>query len=263
VKTWGWLLASVVLLAVFVFAESRNSNALLPMRILKDRNRAGAYIVGLLVGTGLFAVFLFLTVFLQSVKGYSPVAAGVAFLPFSAGIIVGAGVGSQLVLKLGAKVIVPAGLLLGVAGLLWLSRLTLDTTYGGTILPAETLIAIGMGFIFMSTTNVALHGVEPADSGVASAMVNTTQQIGGSLGTALLSTFAATAAGTYYSQHGAEMASGKDAAQHVQLAGLVHGYSVAFVWAAVFFAVATVASILLINADKHEAEAAEPGMAVA
>ncbi len=255
-NTWGWLIGAVVLLTLFAVLNSRNPHAILPMRILKNRNRAGAYVVGLLVGSGLFAIFLFLTFFLQEVKGWSPVKSGVAFLPFSGGIIIGAGVGSQWVLKVGAKVVVPVGLLLGVAGLLLLSRLSLTTSYATGILPAILLIAIGMGFIFMSTTNVALHGVDAADSGVASAMVNTTQQIGGSLGTALLSTFAVSATVSYLAGHSTGGAPDK----LLLAAAQVHGYTIAFLWAAGFFAVATIASVLLINAGKHEAEAAEPAM---
>jgi len=274
VSTWGWLVVAVVLLVAFAVLESRNSSAILPMRILRDRNRAGAYLVGLLVGTGLFAVFLFLTFFLQSVKLWTPLQSGYAFLPFSAGVIIGAGVGSQLVLKVGAKIVVPAGLVLGTVGLLLLSRLTLESSYAGTILPAILLISVGMGFIFMSTTNVALHGISPADSGVASAMVNTTQQIGGSLGTALLSTFALSATTSYLTSHAkspAELGAAamvKSDPQHASAAARLavnaastHGYSVAFVWAAGFFALAAVLSVLLINADKHEAESAEPSMA--
>lgn len=257
-QTWGWLVGAVAVLALFVFLESRNEHAILPMRILNDRNRAGAYLVGLLVGTGLFAVFLFLTLYLQTVLMWSPVRSGVAFLPFSVGVIIGAGVGSQLVLKVGAKMVVPAGLLLGVVGLLWLSRLTLDTSYFGTILPAILLISVGMGFIFMSTTNVALHGIAAEDSGVGSAMINTTQQIGGALGTALLSTFAVSAATTYLVSH----STGGEPTALDLAAAQVHGYGVAFTWGAVFFFIAAVVSVLLINADKTEAAAAEPGMSM-
>jgi len=246
--------AAVVLLAGFVWRETLSPAPLLPLRILKDRNRAGAYLVGLLVGAGLFAVFLFLTYFLQLVQHYTPIKAGLAFLPFSAGIIIGAGIGSQLVLKIGPRLVVPIGLVMGLAGLLWLSRLDVTSTYSGTILPAIIVMSIGMGFIFMSTTNVALVGVSKDDAGVASAMVNTTQQVGGSLGTALLSTFALTATTSYVTGHTAQLrsATNKDAAAAIQTAAAVHGYSVAFVVAASFFALATVASLLLINAGKNE-----------
>ncbi|MET0967236.1 MAG: MFS transporter, partial [Nakamurella sp.] len=193
INTLGWLAVSVILLLAFVLVELRSSSPLLPLRIVQNRNRAGAYVVGLLVGAGLFAVFLFLTYYLQLVLQYTPIQAGFAFLPFSAGIIVGAGIGSQLTLRLGPRYVVPAGLLLGVIGLFWLSRINVETTYTGTILWAMLIIAVGMGFIFMSTTNVALVGVDHDDAGVASAVVSTTQQVGGSIGTALLNTIAATA----------------------------------------------------------------------
>ncbi len=249
------LIAAVVLLAGFVWRETLSPAPLLPLRILRDRNRAGAYVVGLLVGAGLFAVFLFLTYFLQGIQHYSPIRAGVAFLPFSAGIIVGAGIGSQLVLKIGPRLVIPIGLVMGLAGLLWLSRLNLTSTYAGTILPAIIVMSIGMGFIFMSTTNVALVGISKDDAGVASAMVNTTQQVGGSLGTALLSTFALTATTSYLASHAAELRAAPDQAQSIQAAAAVHGYGVAFVVAASFFALATVASLLMINAGKNEVPA--------
>ena len=245
--------AAVVLLAGFVWRETLSPAPLLPLRILKDRNRAGAYLVGLLVGAGLFAIFLFLTYFLQIIQHYSPIKAGVAFLPFSAGIIIGAGIGSQLVLKIGPRLVVPIGLVMGLIGLLWLSRLNLDSTYTGTILPAITVISIGMGFIFMSTTNVALVGVSKDDAGVASAMVNTTQQVGGSLGTALLSTFALTATTSYIAGHAAQLQAAPTAAAKALIgsAAQVHGYTVAFIVAATFFALATIASLVLINAGKN------------
>ncbi len=247
--------AAVLLLAAFVWRETLSPAPLLPLRILQDRNRSGAYIVGLLVGGGLFAVFLFLTYFLQIVQHYSPIRAGVAFLPFSAGIIVGAGIGSQLVLKIGPRLVVPIGLVMGLIGLLWLSRINLSTTYSGGILPAVIVMSVGMGFIFMSTANVALVGVSKDDAGVASAMVNTAQQVGGSLGTALLSTFALTATTSYLVGHTSELhsAPSKEAAQSIRTAAAVHGYSgSAFIVAASFFALATVASLLLINAGKPQ-----------
>ena len=264
---WQTLLSlgvAVLLLAGFVWRETLSPAPLLPLRILKDRNRAGAYVVGLLVGAGLFAVFLFLTYFLQIVQHYSPIKAGVAFLPFSAGIIIGAGVGSQLVLKIGPRLVIPIGLVMGLAGLLWLSRLNLTSTYSGTILPAISVMSIGMGFIFMSTTNVALVGISKDDAGVASAMVNTTQQVGGSLGTALLSTFALTATTSYIASHAAELqaAPNQAAAGAIQAAAAVHGYSVAFVCSAALFALATIASLLMINAGKNELPATEGAMMV-
>ncbi len=260
VQTIGWLAAAAVLLVLFVFLERRSTNPLLPMRVLSNRNRAGAYVVGALVGAGMFAVFLFLTLYMQYFLHYEPLKAGLAFLPFSAGVIIGAGVGSQLVLKVGPRVVVPAGLLLGVAGLLWLSRLNVDTTYMGTILPGQLIMAIGMGFIFMSTTNVALVGISKDDAGVASAMVNTTQQVGGSLGTALLTTFSAGAAATFLANNLPPAGASAEIKASAAAVAQVHGWGVAFLWAAGFFAVATVASLFLINAGPHDAAALPEGV---
>jgi EmrB/QacA subfamily drug resistance transporter len=260
VNTLGWMSVAIVLLAAFVLVELKSSSPLLPMRILENRNRAGAYVVGLLVGAGLFAVFLFLTYYMQGVLLYTPIQAGFAFLPFSFGIVIGAGIGSQLTIRMGPRFVVPAGLLLAMIGMFWLSRLDLETTYFGTILWAQLLIAVGMGFIFMSTTNVALVGVNHDDAGVASAVVQTSQQIGGSIGTALLNTIAATATATFLVANpptgGTPEAIGAAVA-----AGNVHGFGVAFMWSAIIFGIAIIASLILINAGKDEVAdlVAQPG----
>ena len=251
VNTLGWMAVAVVLLAAFVLVELKSSSPLLPLRIVENRNRAGAYVVGLLVGAGLFAVFLFLTYYLQLVRGYTPIQAGFAFLPFSAGIIIGAGIGSQLTVRVGPRFVVPAGLFLAMVGMFWLSRLDTETTYFGTILWAQLIIAVGMGFIFMSTTNVALVGVSHDDAGVASAMVQTTQQVGGSIGTALLNTIAATATAAFLVSN-PPTGGTQDAMIAAGKASAVHGFGVAFTWSAVIFAVAIVASLLLINAGKDD-----------
>ena len=250
-ETIGWLAAAVLLLALFVVIERRSSNPLLPMRVVANRNRAGAYIVGGLVGAGMFSVFLFLTLYMQLFLQYEPLHAGLAFLPFSVGVIIGAGIGSQLVVRVGPRVVVPAGLLLGTAGLLWLSTLDVESTYTGTLLPAMLVMSLGMGFIFMAVTNVALVGISKDDAGVASAMVNTTQQIGGSLGTAVLTTFSTSAAAAFLVANLPPDA-GADVVRSTSAAAAVHGWSVAFFWAAMFFATATVASLWLIRAGKIE-----------
>jgi len=250
--TIAWLGAAVLLLALFVVIERRSSSPLLPMRVLANRNRAGAYVVGALVGAGMFAVFLFLTLYMQLFLQYQPMHAGLAFLPFSVGVIVGAGIGSQLVIRFGPRVVVPAGLLLGTIGLLWLSRLDPSSTYGNTLLPAMLVMSVGMGFVFMAVTNVALIGISKDDAGVASAMVNTTQQIGGSLGTAVLTTFSTSAAATFLAAN-LPVDAGADAVRATGAAAAVHGWSVAFFWAAMFFAAAMVASLALIRTGKIEA----------
>ncbi|MEP6560684.1 MAG: MFS transporter, partial [Nakamurella sp.] len=250
-NTLVWLAVAVVLLVGFVLVELRSSAPLLPMRIVENRNRAGAYVVGLLVGAGLFAIFLFLTYYMQGILGYTPIQAGVAFLPFSAGIIIGAGIGSQLTLRVGPRYVVPAGLLMALLGMLWLSRLSLQTTYLGTILPATLVIAVGMGFIFMSTTNLALVGVDHDDAGVASAVVNTTQQIGGSIGTALLNTIAATTTAAFFLANPPQ-ANTPEAIGAATAAANVDGFATAFMWSSGIFALALVSSLILINAGKHE-----------
>jgi len=261
INTLGWLAVSVILLLAFVLVELRSSSPLLPLRIVQNRNRAGAYVVGLLVGAGLFAVFLFLTYYLQLVLLYTPIQAGFAFLPFSAGIIVGAGIGSQLTLRLGPRYVVPAGLLLAMIGMFWLSRINIDTTYTGTILWAMLIIAVGMGFIFMSTTNVALVGVSHDDAGVASAVVSTTQQVGGSIGTALLNTIAATATVSFIASNPPQGAD-PNVILAATNAAAVHGFGVAFLWSSIIFAIAIVASLILINAGKDDVADLEAAPAV-
>ena len=260
INTLGWMAVAVVLLAAFVLVELRSSSPLLPMRIVENRNRAGAYVVGLLVGAGLFAVFLFLTYYMQGVLLYTPIQAGFAFLPFSFGIVIGAGIGSQLTIRVGPRFVVPAGLFLARIGMFWLSRLNLDTTYFGTILWAQLLIAVGMGFIFMSTTNVALVGVNHDDAGVASAVVQTSQQIGGSIGTALLNTIAATATVSFLVANPPAGAT-PEAVGAAVAASNVHGFGVAFMWSSIIFAIAIVASLILITAGKDQVAdlEAQPG----
>ncbi len=248
VQTIGWLVGAVILLTAFVVVERKSSNPLLPMRILANRNRAGAYLVGILIGAGMFAVFLFMTLYLQDYKLYSPMKTGFAFLPFSVGIILGAGIGSQLVLKIGPRLVIAIGAALGVVGLLIYSTLDLETSFFGTLLPAELIMSFGMGFIFMSTTNVALVGVSNDDAGVASAVVNTTQQIGGSLGTALLSTVAFTSVATYARDH----AAGATDPNLLMAQAAVHGYSTAYVWAAGLFGLAIVLALWLVTAKKDQ-----------
>ena len=252
INTLGWLAVSVVLLAAFVLVELRSSSPLLPMRIVENRNRAGAYVVGLLVGAGTLRGLPVPDVLPAVGAASTPRSRpGFAFLPFSAGIVIGAGIGSQLTLRLGPRYVVPAGLFLAMVGMFWLSRINVETTYTGTILWAMLIIAVGMGFIFMSTTNVALVGVDHDDAGVASAVVSTTQQVGGSIGTALLNTIAATATVTFIAANPPQGAT-PDAVLAATNAAAVHGFGVAFMWSSIIFAVAIVASLILINAGKDD-----------
>jgi len=242
------LAAAVVLLVSFVLYERRASHPLLPLRVVLDRNRGGSYLVFLLVGAGLFAIFLFLTFYFQQTLGYSPLESGFAFLPFSGGIILGAGIVSQLLPRVGPRPLIIGGLLLAALGMLWLTQIGETSSYVTEVLPAELAISLGMASVFVPASSTALVGVQSHDAGIASAVLNTSQQVGGSLGLALLNTFYASAVTGFIADNPNETPG----------AAFVHGYHVAFIWAAVFLAVALVISVVLISARKDDlpAEAA-------
>jgi EmrB/QacA subfamily drug resistance transporter len=191
------LALSGVLLAYFFVNEWRSRHALMPIRVIAERNRGGAYLTSLAIGTAMFGIFFFLTIFVQLVWGYSPVRTGVAFLPVSAGIVIAAGISSQLVAKLGALKLLLPGTLLVAGGMYWLSFINEGSTYASGLLAPMLLTAIGLGLVFMPLTLVAVHGVENADAGVASSLLNTGQQIGGSIGLAVLGTVVYTAIANY------------------------------------------------------------------
>jgi predicted MFS family arabinose efflux permease len=208
------LTAAVVLLISFVFIESRSRHALLPLRIFSDRNRSGANLIMLCVGTALFGMFFFLTIFVQTVWGYSPVKTGVAYLPMVGTIMLMAGVSAQLVGRIGARPLLIAGSTFAAGGMFWLSRITEHSTYTGGLLGPMILTAAGLGMLFMPLTLVALSKVGDSDAGVASSLVNTGQQVGGSIGLALLGTVAWTVVATTarHSAAAAQAAAAKAAA---------------------------------------------------
>jgi EmrB/QacA subfamily drug resistance transporter len=184
------LVAAVVLLAVFLIIESRSKHALMPLRIFRNRNRSGAYLIMLCVGTAMFGMFFFLTVFVQTVWGYSALKTGVAYLPMVATIMVMAGVSAQLVPRIGARPLLLAGSAIGTGGMFWLSRINEHSTYAGGLLGPLIVTAAGLGMLFMPLTLIALSKVEDRDSGLASSLLNTGQQVGGSIGLAVLGTVA-------------------------------------------------------------------------
>jgi EmrB/QacA subfamily drug resistance transporter len=239
-KSWGapltiaLLVAGVVLLAGFVLAERRVSHPLLPLRIVLNRFRGGAYLAIGLSAMGMFAIFLFLTYYLQLIQGYSPVKTGVAFLPMIAALIAASTTSSAvLMFRFGPRILVPVGMLIAAGGLVILAAgLGPSTSYAAWILPALVVTGIGLGLVFACAMNTATYGTRTEDAGVASAMVNTTQQIGGSIGTALLNTIAASALSSYLAVHGRSPLAQADAA--------VHSYVVAFWVAAGIFAAAAV-----------------------
>jgi EmrB/QacA subfamily drug resistance transporter len=253
--THGWaapltvalLAGSVLLLAVFTTIELRSAHPLLPLRVVLDRNRGGSFLASLLVGSALLGTFLFLTYYFQGTLHYSALKTGFAFLPFSAGIIIGASLASRLLPRIGPRALMVTGLALAGGGLLWFTHLGVDTTYVGLVLPAEIMVSLGMGMAFVPMSSTALVGVEPEHAGVASALVNTTQQVGGALGTALLNTLAATAATSYLAGHVRSAL--------VTRAAAVHGYTTAFTVSAALLAAAAVVAGLLVQASRHQVQA--------
>ncbi|MFD4600698.1 MFS transporter [Streptomyces sp. NPDC058464] len=236
--TVGMLLAAVVLLAAFALAESRVRAPLLPLRVLTDRNRGGAYLSIGLAMIGMFGQFLFLTYFLQLNKGYSPVLCGIAFLPLVTCLVIGSTqISARLVNRVPARLLMGPGFLLAALGMLLLTRLQPDSSYATHVLPSELMLGIGMGMASMPGMSLATARIRPQDAGVASAMVNTSQQVGGSIGTALLNTLAASATGSWLAANGA----------HTAAQAAVHGYTVAYAWATGVMALAAVIAFTLIN----------------
>jgi EmrB/QacA subfamily drug resistance transporter len=200
--TLGSLAGGLLLLAGFVLAERRVSQPLLPLRVILDRARGGAYLAVGLAGISVFGVFLFLTYYLQVVKGYSPLTTGLLFLPMVACILVSSNVSSIVTLpRFGPRVLISAGMLLAAAAMAYLTRLTVTVSYPVGVLPALLGLGLGFGMIFAPAINTATAGVRREDSGVASALVNTMQQVGGSIGTSALSTLALTATAGYLLAH--------------------------------------------------------------
>ncbi|HVU91698.1 MAG TPA: MFS transporter, partial [Jatrophihabitans sp.] len=197
------LIVAVVLLAAFVVIERRTAEPLLPTRVFTERNRAAAFLVSLILGLSLFGMFLFLVYYLQGTMHYSALKSGLAFLPFSGGVIVAAGAASNLLPRIGPRPLMVGGTIAAAAGMAWFTQIKVDSTFVSTVLPAEIVMSLGVGVTFVALSSTALIGVDARDAGVASALVNTTQQIGGSLGTALLNTIAASATAHYQTAHGA------------------------------------------------------------
>lgn len=244
-STLSYLSTSIVLLIAFVLIESKVANPLMPLRVVTERNRGGSYLGSLIVGAGLFSMFLFLGLYLQNILGFSPLKSGFAFLPFTVGIIAGAGVASQLLPKFGPRPLMVPGLISASIGLLMLSRITPETSYATHVVPSLVIMSIGMALVFIPLTSTSLHGISGRDTGVASAMVNTSQQIGGSLGTALLSTIAVTASTSY--------AVANQVAADDQLGGAfaaTHGFTVAFQVSAALLFMGAIVLFFFINVGK-------------
>ncbi|MFE7973545.1 MFS transporter [Streptomyces shenzhenensis] len=257
--TIALFVASAVLLLAFVVTEARVKAPLLPLRVITDRNRGGVYLSLGLAIIAMFGTFLFLTYYLQVVKGYSPIQSGFAFLPMVAGMITGSTqIGTRLMTRVAPRLLMGPGFLVAAAGMFLLAQLEIGSTYVSLVLPAMVLLGLGMGTAFMPAMSLATQGVEPRDAGVASAMVNTSQQVGGAIGTALLNTIAASATTSYITDHIATAANGQQR-QLVQLQGMVEGYTSA-IWCAVGILVAAAAiALTLVNAGRPGSGTAAAG----
>jgi EmrB/QacA subfamily drug resistance transporter len=236
----GLLVGGGLLLASFVAVESRVGEPLLPLRILLERNRGGAYLAVAFAVAGMYGLFLFLTFYLQVVQHHSPVVAGVAFLPLSASVLLSSGgIATRLIPHVPARTLIVPGLITAAVAMVLLTRLSAHSGYVTHVLPAEILLGLGMGCVFVPAIQTATQRVDRRDAGVASAVVNTAQQFGASVGVALLNTLAAGATTTYLATH-----------PHRVTDGLVHGYAVAAGVAAGILAVGAITSALLINAPR-------------
>jgi EmrB/QacA subfamily drug resistance transporter len=248
-ETWGFLIAGGVLLMAFTWWQTKASHPLLPLRILLDRNRAASFFAVLISGAGMFGVFLFLTYYLQLNLGFSPTKTGVAFLPMVAALMVMAQLGTTvLVPRIGPKAVVPLGFAVSVAGMAWLTGIGTDSDYLTAVLPQLIIIGLGLGLVIPAAMQLATGGVAAEDAGVASATVNAMQQVGGSIGTALLNTLAASAATDYLA--------GKDASSKlVQAQATIESYTTAFWWSAGFFAAGALIAFLLYGRGVPEQDA--------
>ena len=236
--TWGFLIASVVLIGAFAWWQTRTEHPLLPLRIVLDRNRGASFVAIAMSGAGMFGVFLFLTYFLQASLHYSPVQTGLAFLPMIGALMVAAQVtATRFLPRFGPKLVVSVGMAISAVGLAWLTGLDLSSTYLANILPPLVVIGIGIGLAMPAAMNVGVTGIAEEDAGAASAALNTMQQVGGSIGTALLNTLAASAATAYLS--------GRQPTPAVLAQAQLHSYSTAYWWSAGIFVAGLVITLLL------------------
>ena len=257
------LAASVVLLVSFVLIEMRTPRPLLPMRVLADRNRSGAYLIMLCVSTGLFGLFFFLTLFIQTVLGYSAIRSGIAYLPFAVGVVVASGLASQLMPRLGPRPLIVAGTAAVAGGMFWFSRLTEHAGYASQLLGPQLVSSFGLGLVFVPLALVSLHNVADQDSGVASSLLNTAQQVGGAIGLALLGTVAWTTVAdsvrTQVGQAGAAAAkAGTPPPASIYNHALTVGFSRAFLVAAGIGLLALVIAIATIRVRRQELSGAVP-----
>lgn len=246
--TVSLLVVAAVLLAVFVVVETRVAAPLLPLRVVADRNRGASLLTITLGSCSFFAAYLFLTYFFQVNLGYSPLRTGVSFLPMIAGLMAAVGASNLLLLpRFGPRPLVPAGMLIAAGAMWWLSQLSVDSTYAADVLGPMFVLGLGLGTSLAPSITTATAGIDAADAGVGSAMVNTSQQIGGAVGAAALSAVFANAVTEYLTSHRPTSPRGATA---VQAAAAIHGYSAAFTVSAFIFLGGAVVLPLLLRSGR-------------
>ena len=238
-RTISLLALAAVLIVAFIWIERRSAHPLVPFRIFRNRTLTGANVVGLLVGASLFSMFFFISLYMQQVLGYSAIKAGLSYLPLAGTIIVAAGVASQLVTKVGFKQVLAVGMGFIAVGLVWFSQVSPGGSFEADILGPSILAAIGLGFAFVPGTIAAVSGVEEREAGLASGLINTSQQVGGALGLAILSAISISVTGTSRAP-----------------AVLTSGFHDAFLVGAGFAVAGLVATLVLIRGSDSRAHVA-------
>ena len=253
---------AIVLLVAFVLIEANSRQPLMPLRLFSDRNRSSSYVVMLSIAAALFAMFFFLTQFVQEILGYSPIKAGLAFLPVSIVIVIVAQIIARVITRTGPRPLIAIGCVAVGLGLLWFSTLTAESDYLTLLLPAMIVMAFGLAFIFVPITLTAVAGVDHQDAGIASGMLNVTQQIGGTLGLSILVTVFATATKNFINTQLAGAGSGVKptlAQQHaLQNGALAHGWAMAFRFAAIFALVGLVTTLIGIHVKPEDVGKEQP-----
>jgi EmrB/QacA subfamily drug resistance transporter len=244
-QTLGLIGLSAALIASFIAIELRSKAPLMPFRIFRLRTLTGANVVGLLLGASLFSMFFFITLYMQQVLGFSAIEAGLAYLPLSVAIIASAAIGGQLVTKLGFKPVLAGGMALISAGLLWFSQISVGGGFTADVLGPSLLAAVGLGFGFVTSTIAAVSGVEERESGLASGLINTSQQIGGALGLAVLATIANSRTDDVMARAGGDPS--------VLPNALTQGFQDAFLGGAVIAALGFVLTLVLIRSRDSRA----------
>jgi len=247
-SAWPFIVAGAGLLAVFFVVEAMVKQPLLPLRLLTDRVRAGAYLTQLLVALALFGMFLWITFYFQDIHRYSAVKSGLLFMPFSVGVIVSAGITSQLLPKFGPRLLATVGSLMAALGMGLLSLISPTSSYVTHVMPSMIITSLGLGLAFVSLASTALFNVQGRDTGAASAVLSTAQQLGGSFGTAIQNTIVVSAASSFTA---AALAKGQTRSALLSAQSYVHGYDQAFRFGAIVFVVAAAIFFFAVNIDRH------------